>query len=92
MAIPPFDVTVRGVALLDYGLTETQTIEGVGLLTYGLVWPCSSIWYGPIVSTGATMVSTSWSTPSLAASSWSAVGVTITTDWTSYNTNNIEEC
>lgn len=92
MGLPQFDVTVRGSALLDNGLTEWQTVEGLGLLTNGLIWPCSSIWYGPLMSTGATMVSTSWSLMAQTSTSWSDVGAGVSTAWTPSNTNNIEEC
>ncbi len=88
-----FDVTVRGVALLDYGLTETQTVEGVGLLTNGLIWPCASIWYGPIMSTGATAVMSTWSlTTGDVLTNWVFIGPSVATGWTAQSTNKIEEC
>jgi len=92
VGLPQFDVTVRGSALLDYGLTEWQAVEGLGLLTKGLIWPCTSIWYGPLMSTGATAVTTSWSLMASVSTSWTEVGASITTTWTASNTNNIEEC
>ncbi len=92
MGKPQFDVTIRGVALLNYGLTEWQTVEGVGLLTNGLIWPCASIWYGPITSNGATVVMTTWSLLAAVTTGWTLCGPTITTTWTDSSTNNIEEC
>lgn len=88
---PQFDVTVKGVALGNYGLTEWQTVSGEGLLTYGLVWPCTSIWYGPITSTGATLISTSWTMLSLPTTSWTPYAG-VTTVWIEVSTNNIELC
>jgi Flp pilus assembly pilin Flp len=93
MAIPQFDVTVRGVALENFGLTETETVEGLGLLTQGLIWPCAAIWYGPIMSTGATTISTTWSAlGATITTSWTNISPTLTTTWVDYSTNGIEDC
>lgn len=91
-AVPQFDVTIRGIALSDLGLSEWETISGLGLLTGGLIWPCEQIWYGPVLSNGSTIISTSWSLITMAATSWTLCGATVTTSWTLYNTNFLEEC
>ena len=95
MAIPLFDVTVKGVALLDKGLTEWDAIDGVGLQTYGFVWGCPNIWYhGCIYDEFVTL--TAWTLsafPGATTTIWTAYNVSlIPTVWTPYSTEGIEEC
>lgn len=40
----PLDVTVKGMALNDFGFVAEGAIAGVGLNTFGYVWPCDAIW------------------------------------------------
>lgn len=93
MAAPPFDVTVKGVALSTVGLTEWNSIDGLGLVTKGLIWGCQNIWYGPWTSTGATQIATSWSLMASPVTNWTlAPGCSVSTTWTPYSTYNVEDC
>lgn len=93
MAIPSFDVTIKGMALSTDGLTSWDTYEGVGLLTYGFVWPCPGIWYGPYTTPGTTLIQTTWASVSLVSTSWTlSPGATVSTTWTNFSTYNIEDC
>lgn len=93
MAIPPFDVTIKGVALNTYGLTSWDVYSGLGLLTDGLIWPCPEIWYGPINSPGTTTIMTTWSLIASPVTSWTlSPGQSTTTVWVDFSTYNIEDC
>lgn len=94
MALPYFDVTVKGVALTTYGLTEWNTVSGVGLATHGLVWECHNIWYpGCANCENATLVSWTLSTFGATTISWTLSGYGSTTvGWTTHSTYGIEDC
>jgi hypothetical protein len=47
------DVTVKGLAIEDFGLSAENTISGLGLCTFGLVWGCHDIW-GPVIDEPTT--------------------------------------
>lgn len=40
----PLDVTIKGMALEDFGFIAEGAISGVGLNTFGFLWPCNEIW------------------------------------------------
>lgn len=94
MAKPPFDVTLKGVVLQTYGLTDWNVFDGLGLVSDGLIWSCPNIWYGPYNSNGATMISSSWSLyVSCTLTTWTLYsGTTIVTNWTAFSTYNREDC
>lgn len=94
MAIPSFDVTIKGMALVDQGLTDWNVYSGLGLLTMGLIWPCPAIWYGPWNSNGATSISSTWSLSfGPVVTVWTDfVGASIATVWVDFSTYNIEDC
>lgn len=95
MAVPPFDVTIKGMALSDQGLTDGNVYDGLGLLTMGLICGCQNIWYGPWSSTGATSISTSWTlfSSGVTTVSWTLYpGPTLPTVWVDFSTYNIEDC
>jgi len=97
LAIPLFDVTVKGVALETKGLTEWDAIDGVGLLTYGLVWGCASIWYeGCLYCEYSTLTTWTLSVYSgQTTTTWTGVtmGVpSVPTVWVSSSFEGVEEC
>lgn len=49
------DVTVKGLALEDFGLSANNTISGYGLVTFGFLWGCADIW-----SPAYNAVTTTW--------------------------------
>lgn len=51
----PYDVGIKGEALLDYGLQAEDLIAPVSVLTFGFLWPDNAIWY--VCNYG---VSTTW--------------------------------
>ena len=93
-----FNVTVKGMALEDKGISDQNTIDGFGLNTFGFIWGCGNIWdlytslngLEPVTvwtyysSTGST-VTTNWSF-------YSSTGSTVTTNWTLVSTQGVEEC
>lgn len=94
MAKPSFDVTLKGMALVDQGLTDWNVYDALGLLSLGLVWTGHNIWYGPVNSNGATSISTTWTLAagSSISTTWSLyAGASITTSWTIFSTYNIED-
>lgn len=93
MAIPQYDVTIKGVALSTNGLTAWDTYDPFGLMTDGLVWSCHNVWFGPFNTTGTTLVTTSWSLVAAVSTSWTlSSGATVSTTWTPYSTNYVEDC
>lgn len=95
MARLEFDVTIRGVALANYGLTEWDTVDGFALMTHGFVYGCPNIWYGPYTSIGTTSITTGWTLSANAtlSTTWALVaGATVSTTWTDFSTYNIEDC
>ena len=48
------DVTVRGQALEDFGLSASDTISGIGLVTFGFLWNCPDVW-GPVIDEPTTV-------------------------------------
>jgi hypothetical protein len=92
MAKPQFDVSVNGVGLNTYGLTDSQSIDGAALLTFGLIWTCGNHW-GPAPWSNVTL--TSWLTYSnfTVSTSWSDYGsFGVTTIWTDYTPEGVEDC
>lgn len=94
MAIPPFDVTIKGVALSTYGFTGWDTYDGLGLVSDGLIWSCQNIWWGPYYTTGLTTVTTTWAAYGASiTTSWTVYpGMSISTVWTDFSTYNVEDC
>lgn len=93
MAIPPFDVTVKGFALETKGFTEGNQIDGLGLLTYGLIWGCDNIWTQYVSSN--TLIATSWTLAygySISTTWTLCAGASIVTSWSLYTTQGIENC
>ena len=92
--VKPFDVTVYGVALETYGLTEWNQISGLGLVTNGLIWECQNIWFNGCACCWS-LAPTSWTLSSfgVTTTTWtlSSYGST-TTNWTLYSTYGIEDC
>lgn len=80
MARPQFDVSVNGMGLEDSGYSDGNTIDPASLLTFGLIWGCGNHW-GPAPCSNVTL--TTWST---------YAGFTITTVWTNYTPNGVEDC
>lgn len=86
------DVLVNGMALNNFGLTDTNTVNGYGLNTFGLVWECGSFWFGPYYTNGLTTVVTGWSlflSYTTVSTTWSLYtsGVTISTSWSLFTTS-----
>lgn len=91
--MPVFDVTVKGMALEDKGLTDGNTVDGLGLVTYGLIWGCDNIWYTYYSSN--TLASNTWTLylGLTVATTWSlCAGASVVTNWSLYTTQGIENC
>ena len=76
------DVLINGVALNDFGLTETNTINGYGVNTYGFLWGCGSFWFEPYYSNGSTTIVTNWTLCPTISTVWTPVVAGTTTVWT----------
>lgn len=79
------DVLINGVALNDFGLTDTNTINGYGINTYGFLWGCGAFWLEPYYSNGTT-VSTSYTLCPAISTIWTAVTAGASTTWTLFTT------
>lgn len=93
MAKPLYDVTIKGMALSDRGLTDWNTYDGFGLVTFGFIWGCGNIWFGPYYSNGTTL-STTWTICAGGTlTTWTiCAGASVATTWTLFTTYNIEDC
>lgn len=95
--MPKFDVTVKGMALEDEGLSDQNTVDGFALMTQGFIWGCGNIWDAYTTLNGVAPVTT-WAnyltngTPVNTWSYYSSTGSTITTIWIDYSTQGIEDC
>jgi hypothetical protein len=92
MAKPKFDVSVNGVGLNTFGLTDKYTIDPWALLTFGLIWQCGNHW-GPAPWSNVTL--TTWSAYSNfgVTTSWTDYGAFgVTTTWTDYTPEGVEDC